>query len=66
MKVKDFMKKVNIGTLKLPVYLQEGHSGTPREANNWDFMPNDYYAKEHDRTLQSISILTDKVIVYYS
>lgn len=66
MKVKDFMKKVNIGTLKLPVYLQEGNSGTPREAKNMDFKPNVYYAKEHDRTLQSISILTDKVIVYYS
>lgn len=65
MKVKDFMKKVNIGTLKLPVYLQEGISGTPRKADNWDFNPNDYYKKEHDRTLESISILSDKVIVYY-
>lgn len=65
MKVKDFMKKVNIGTLKLPVYLQEGINGEPREADNLDFKPNDYYKKEHDRTLESISILSDKVIVYY-
>ena len=63
MKVKDFLKKVNVGTLKLPVYLQEGICGEPRKAVSFDF--GDYNYDEMDRTVSSISIREDRVIVYY-
>lgn len=63
MKVKDFMKKVNYGLLKIPVYLQEGIQGEPRKALSWDFA--DYYYDEKDRTVQSITITAEKITVYY-
>lgn len=64
MKVKDFMNKVNYGSAKLPVYLKEGVSGTARKAMSTDFAGGYYYA-EAERTVKSISIETDRVIVYY-
>lgn len=63
MKVKEILKKVNYGRLKLPVFLQEGISGEPRKAISFDFAG--YPFKESERTVQSISIEADKVIVYY-
>lgn len=63
MKVKDFMKKVNAASAKLPVYLCEGVGGKERRAVSLDF--GDYYYDEKERTVMSISLEADKVIVYY-
>lgn len=63
MKVKDILKKVNYGTAKLPVYLQEGVSGTERKAVSFDFA--DYYYDEKERTVTSISIGADRITVHY-
>ena len=63
MKVKEIIKKINYGNSKLPVILQEGISGEPRQAVSFDYAG--YYFKEADRTVQTISILNDKVIIYY-
>lgn len=63
MKVKDFMKKVNYASAKLPVYLCEGVCGSERKASSWDY--GNYYYDEMDRTVASISLEADKVIVYY-
>ena len=63
MKVKEFMRKVNYASAKLPVFLQEGICGSPRKATNWDF--GNYYFDEQDRTVTSISLEANRVIVYY-
>ena len=63
MKVKDFVKKVNGASAKLPVYFQKGIDGVPRKADSFDY--SDYYYDEADRTIASISLMEDKVIVYY-
>lgn len=63
MKVKDFARKVNYGSARLPVYVQNGISGAPRKLNGPDFA--DYYYEEADKTVSSISIEADKIIVYY-
>ena len=63
MKVKDFLKKVNYGSAKLPVYLQEGIAGIARKAVSFDYA--DYHYEEKERTVTSITIMTDKIIVYY-
>lgn len=61
MKVKAFLRKINAGTLKIPVYLQEGIMGEPRETH--DFF--DHHFDEQDRTVCSIDIQPNRVIVYY-
>ena len=63
MKVKDFMKKVNYATAKISVYFQNGISGEPRKATSFDYA--DYYYDEKERTVTSISLDPDKIIVYY-
>lgn len=63
MKVKDFLKKVNYACAKVPVYLQNGISGTPRKADSTDYA--DYYYDEKERTVTSISLAPDKITVYY-
>lgn len=63
MKVKDFLRKVNYGSAKLPVYLQEGITGEPRKAISFDYA--NYPYPERERTVCSISLGTDKIIVYY-
>lgn len=63
MKVKEFMRKVNAASAKLPVYLCEGVGGKERKAETWDF--GDYYYDEKDRTVMSISLEGDRVVVYY-
>lgn len=63
MKVKDVLKKINYGSAKLPVYLREGISGTPRRAEGTDYAG--YYYKEQDRTVSSISLNGDNITIYY-
>lgn len=63
MKVKDFLKKVNYTTVKIPVYLQNGICATPRKAENTDYA--DYYYDEKERTVTSIDLSPDKITVYY-
>lgn len=63
MKVKDFLKKVNYASAKTDVYLAEGVTGKQRKAVSFDF--NGYFFPEEDRTVASISLLENKVIVYY-
>lgn len=63
MKVKDFVKKVNYKSSKLPVYTQEGIYGEPRKIISFDY--SGYPFDEQDRTVTTISILEDKIIVYY-
>ena len=63
MKVKDFVKKVNYASAQLPVYTQEGIIGEPKKVISFDYAG--YPFEEQDRTVTSISILTDKIIVYY-
>lgn len=63
MKVSDFIKKVNYGSAKLPVYFKEGVSGTERKAISFDFAG--YYYDEKERTVTSISLDVDRITVYY-
>lgn len=63
MKVNDIMKKINYGLSKLPVYLQDNTTCEKRKADSFDYAG--YYYPEKDRTITSISILTDKVVIYY-
>lgn len=63
MKVKEFLKKVNGHTVKLPVILEDVNTGKRREAVSFDFAG--YYSNEQDKTIHGIHILTDKVLVYY-
>ena len=63
MKVKDFLKKVNYGSAKLPVLLQEGLAGERRKVVSFDYA--NYPYPERERTVCSISLEADKVIVYY-
>ena len=63
MKVKEFAKKVNAASAKLPVYIQNGIAGDQRALTGPDF--NGYYFPEEDKTVCSISIEADKIIVYY-
>ena len=63
MKVKDFLKKVNVGRLDIPVYLREGALGKSRKAWGPDF--NGGYSDEADRTVVSIDIKASQVTVFY-
>lgn len=63
MKVKEFMRKVNAITLKVPVYLKNAETFECREAESWDF--GDYYYDEKDRTVKSIDIQPTGITVYY-
>jgi len=63
MKVKDIMKKINYGTSKIPVFLQEGVTGTIRKAESFDYA--DYFYEEKDRTVTTISLLEGKMIIHY-
>ena len=63
MKVKELMKKINYGTAKIPVYYQEGISGEPRKAESFDYAG--YSFEEQDKTVCSIDLRPDKIVVYY-
>ena len=63
MKVKDFLRKVNYGSAKLPVYLQNGITGKKRKAVSFDFA--DYEYEEKDKTVSSFSIGADSITVFY-
>ena len=62
MKVKDIVKKINYITLKQDVYTRTG-SEKPRKLLSFDFA--DYYYDEKERTVTSIDIETDKIIINY-
>lgn len=64
MKVKDFMQKVNYGSMGIPVYLKRGISGEARKVEGAEFEDCRCLA-EKDRTLMSISIEKDRITVYY-
>ena len=63
MKVKDIVKKINYATAGLPVYVQEGAFGKSRKLVSFDYA--DYFYDEKDRTVWSISVRTDRVIIHY-
>lgn len=63
MKVKDILKKVNVGRLDIPVYLQEGAFGERRKAWGPDF--NGGYSKEADRTVVSIDVKSSHFTIFY-
>lgn len=63
MKVKDIVKKINYATARLPVYMQEGISGEQKEVKSFDFAG--YHFDEQDKTVTTISLCKDKMIIYY-
>ncbi len=63
MKVKEFMKKVNVGRMDIPVFLREGALGEMRKAWGPDF--SDGYYKEMDRTVVSFDLKSDGITVFY-
>ena len=63
MKVKEFMRKINVYTMRIPVMLTDWYTGELRVADLTDF--GDYYYKEMDKTVKSIDIQSDRVTVYY-
>ena len=63
MKVKEVMKKFNYAAAEIPVFLQEGASGTKRMAVSWDY--GNYYFDEQDYTVTSISLKKDEVVIHY-
>lgn len=63
MKVKDVLKKINYGSAKIPVYLQDGAFGFLRRVSVMEFSDDRY--DEKDRTVASISLLDDKVVIHY-
>ena len=63
MKVYEIMKKFNGKTVQLPVYFQEGLMGEPRKVVSFDF--GDYYYEEKYKTVMSVDLCKDKVVIYY-
>lgn len=63
MKVKDVVKKINYASAKLPIYMKCGLGGYEIKVTSWDC--NGYCFEEQDRTVMSISIEEEKVIIYY-
>lgn len=64
MKVKEFLKKVNYATCALPVYLESVKDpDCRREAFSWDFAG--YHFDEQDRTVASIEVRNDKIVVLF-
>lgn len=63
MKVKDILNKINGHTLQLPVVLREASGGEERQAVSFDF--SGYYYPERDRTVKTMHVFKDKVVIYY-
>lgn len=62
MKVKDIVKKINYARSKQDVYIRTGYE-EPRKLSSFDFA--DCYYEEKDRTVTSIDIEADKIIINY-
>lgn len=63
MKVKDIVKKINYGTAALPVYIQEGVFGEQKEVKSFAFAGHHF--DEQDKTVTTISLRKDKMIIHY-
>lgn len=64
MKVKELLKKVNYATCALPIYLKSVEDpGVKREAFSWDFAG--YHFDEQDRTVASIDVQNDKLVILF-
>ena len=63
MKVRDVVKKINYATAKTPVYIKEGAFGKERQLVSFDFA--DYYYDERDKTVTSISLEADRMVIHY-
>ena len=62
MKVKDIVKKINYGRMKQDVFVRTGFE-EPRKLESFDF--GDYYYDEKERTVTSIDIEEDRIIINY-
>ena len=63
MKVKDIVKKINYPRAKLPVYTRIGFEEPVRLSCLAELGYQDY--KEADRTVTSIDLESDKLIINY-
>ena len=63
MKVREFLKKVNYKTAKIPVYLENCNGDNRRKAISFDFAG--YYSEEAEKTVKSIDLRADEIIVQY-
>ena len=63
MKVKDIVKKLNLRRAKLPVYTRTGFEEPVRLSCLAELGYHDY--KEAERTVTSIDLEADKVIINY-
>lgn len=62
MKVKDILKHIDYVNSELPVILKE-RGVKARKAFSWDFAG--YHYDEADRTVTSIYVLKDSIIINY-